>query len=81
MNPTTSLTASEAREKLYSLIKNAAKGLRSYEIKLRGAEPVVLISKNEIDSWLETLDILSNPKEAKAIRSARKEKRLIPLEE
>ena len=77
MNPSTTLTASEARDKLYFLIKSAAKGLLSYEIKLRGTEPVVLISKNEIESWLETLDILSNPKEAKAIDKARKSKKFI----
>ena len=73
------MTASKAREKLYALIKSAAKGLRSYEIKLRGSEPVILTSKAEVESWLETLEVLSSPSEAKAIRSAKKEKKLIPF--
>lgn len=75
------LTASEARENLYSLIKSAAKGTRSYEILLRGNEPVVLLNKAELESWQETLDILTNPKEITAIRKARKEKKLVSHEE
>jgi len=77
MNQITPLTASEAREDLYNLIKTASEGLRSYEIKLRGADPVMLISKNELESWLETLDLISSPKEVRVIKAARKEKKLI----
>lgn len=78
---TTTLTASDARKKFYSLIKSASKGLQVYEIVLRGADPVVLISKEELESWQETLDILSNPEEVKAIEKARKEKKSIPHEQ
>jgi prevent-host-death family protein len=77
MNQITTLTASEARENLYTLIKTVSNGLRSYEINLRGANPVVLISKNELESWIETLDVLSSPKEVEAIKMGKKEKRLI----
>ncbi len=77
MNQVTPLTASKAREDLYTLIKTVSGGLRSYEIKLRGADPVMLISKSELESWLETLDILSSPIEVKAIKTAKKEKKLI----
>ena len=77
MNQITTLTASEAREDLYTLIKTVSNGLRSYEINLRGANPVVLISKSEIESWFETLDVLSSPEEVETIKAGRKEKRLI----
>ncbi len=80
MNTLTSsqtLTASEARTKLYSLIKSAGTGLASFEITLKGADPVILISKSELDSWLETLDILSNREEVDAIRKSGKEKKNI----
>lgn len=77
MNQITTLTASEAREDLYALIKTVSNGLRSYEINLRGANPVVLISKSEIESWLETLDVLSSPEEVRTINAARKQKKLI----
>lgn len=68
-------TASEARSKLYSLIESASRGLNAYEIQLRGREPVVLMSKSELLAWQETLDILSNKEEIKAIRKARKQRR------
>lgn len=81
MNPTrTTFTASEARENFYDLVRAAGKGLRMYEITLRGAKPVVLMSKEELEGWLETLDIMANPEEVRAINIARKQKRNIPLE-
>ena len=77
----TTYTASEARNKLYKLVKKASIGINAYEIKLRGSDSVLLISKDEVESWLETLDILSNPEEAKAIDKARKSEKLIPHEQ
>lgn len=76
MNKISTLTASEAREDLYTLIRTASSGLRSYEINLRGADPVVLISKSEIESWLETLDVLSSPEEMKTINESKKDKKV-----
>ena len=52
-----------------------------FEIKLRGAEPVALISKAQLESWLETLDIMSNPEEVEAIREGMKTKKTIPLKQ
>lgn len=77
---TSTITASEARANLYSIIRKASKGFVSFEIKLRGIEPVVLISKEELEGWLETLDILSSPEEVEAIKEAKKEKGAISLE-
>ncbi|MBI1863960.1 type II toxin-antitoxin system Phd/YefM family antitoxin [Candidatus Woesebacteria bacterium] len=74
-------TASEARKNLYSLIKAASKGIRKYESKLRSGSSVVLLSKDELDSWFETLDILSNKEEPNVIRGARKEKATISHKE
>ena len=71
----TTYTASEARAKLYSLIKTASKGLKAFEIQLRGSDPVVLLNKSELLSWQETLDILSDKEEIKAVRKARKQRR------
>lgn len=70
-------TASEARDKLYQLVKAAGTGLSSFEIILRGSEPVILMNKAELESWQETLDILSNKKEITSIRRARKQKKII----
>lgn len=70
-------TTSEARDNLYKLIRAASSGLSAFEITLRGSEPVILINKSELESWQETLDILSNKKEIAKIRTARKQKRNI----
>lgn len=74
-------TASEARKNFYSLVKKASKGLSSYEINLRDASPVVLIGKAELESWLETMDIMASPEEARAIARGRKDKTAISLKE
>jgi antitoxin YefM len=77
MLKSTTLTASDARSNFYNLISEASKGLRSFEITLRGSNPVVLISKEELESWLETVDILSSPEEMQSIKSAAKKHKLI----
>lgn len=70
-------TASEAREKLYTLIKATGSGFKTFEITLRGSEPVMLINKSELEAWQETLDILSNKREINAVRKARKQKKIL----
>lgn len=75
------LTASEARQDLYNLIRKASRGPRAFEIKLRGVDSVILISKEELEGWLETLDIMSNTEEVKAIEEGKRSKKLIPFED
>lgn len=75
-----SYTASDARQNFYSLIKKASKGLTAIEINLRNSEPVVMINKAEMESWLETLDIMSSPEEMEAIRKSAKSKKSISLD-
>ena len=71
----TTVTASDARADLYNLIRETSKGLRSFEITLRDSDPVMLISKSELESWMETLDILNSPQEINSIRSSKKHKK------
>ncbi|MEK7470452.1 MAG: type II toxin-antitoxin system Phd/YefM family antitoxin [Patescibacteria group bacterium] len=78
---TSTITASEARDDLYNIIRKASRGLRAFEIKLRGVSPVVLISKEELEGWLETLDIMASPEEVEALDEARNEKTTISLED
>ncbi len=73
MMKTKTVTASEARADLYHLIDQASKGLTAVEIVSRGKEPVVMMSKTELDAWEETLDVLSSPNEMAAIRSGKKD--------
>lgn len=70
-----SVTASKARSDFYNLVRSAGKGLRAYEISLRGSEPVIMMSKEELESWMETLDVMSNPEEVEAIEAGRKDKK------
>lgn len=70
-------TASEARANLYNLIRAVGSNLQTFEISLRGSDPVVLINKSELESWQETLDILSNKKEITSLRKAIKQKKTI----
>ena len=67
-------TASQARANLYNLIKIASQGLEAIEITLKNNKPVVMISKTELEEWLETLDIINNKEEVKAIKSGQKTK-------
>jgi len=57
MNKQAIYTASQARDNLYNLIKDASSGLSKPEITLKGSDPVILISKSEHESWLETLSL------------------------
>lgn len=57
-------TASQARDNLYTLIKQASTGLIKPEITLKGADPVIMMSKIEYESWMETLSLSEAEKKA-----------------
>jgi antitoxin YefM len=68
----TSLTATEARQRLFSLLKSAASGHRVYRITHNDGD-AVLLSQEDYESLLETLELLSTPGLARSIRQARRE--------
>ena len=68
----TSLTATEARQRFFALLKNAAKGHRVYRITHNDGD-AVLLSEEDYESLIETLELLSTPGVAKSIRQARRE--------
>ena len=76
-------TASAARKNFYGMVRDAASGAQAYEISLQGSDPVIMMSKDEFEGWLETMDILSNPVEAQSIREALADpdKETIPFDE
>lgn len=65
----TSLTATSARSRWFSMLKNLKKGHRVYEITSKDGN-AVLLSKDDYDSLLETLELLATPGMAKSIRQA-----------
>ena len=56
------ISASKARNNLYKILDEVKNGLKSYTITLRGEAQAVVINPEELESWEETLDILSNNK-------------------
>lgn len=75
---------SEARAELPEIIGRVRKLHDRYFITRRGKIEAVIISAEELESWGETLDILSNKAEVKALNRAEKQAekgKLKPLEE
>jgi antitoxin YefM len=70
INKVVTVSASDARADLYNLIKRASRGQESYEIVLRGSDPVIMMSKDELESWMETLEVMSSPKLVNDIRES-----------
>ena len=56
------ISASKARNNLYKILDEVKNGLKSYTITLRGEAQAVVINPEELESWEETLDILSDNK-------------------
>jgi len=68
----TKVTATDARNRWFEILKNSVRGHRTYQIasKEGGA---VLLSQEDYDSLIETLALLSTPGFRTSIRQARKE--------
>lgn len=64
------LPVTQARDELPTLVQNTTKFHSHYFITKRGRVEAVIMSKEEFDSWGETLDIISNKSEMKALKRA-----------
>jgi antitoxin YefM len=68
----TSLTATEARQNLFRMLRKSLRG--HVPIKITSKEgDAILISEADYQSLLETLELLSKPKFRKSIEEARKD--------
>lgn len=56
----TTLTATDARKTLFDLLKSAKEQHEIYHIRYRSGD-AVLMSQDEYDSLMETIDLLSAP--------------------
>jgi antitoxin YefM len=63
----TTLPLAEARANLSKLVESAVTTHERFEVTRNGARAAVLISADDYDSLLETIDILSRPRELEAI--------------
>ncbi|MBI5399845.1 type II toxin-antitoxin system Phd/YefM family antitoxin [Candidatus Saganbacteria bacterium] len=66
----TTIPVSEARQKLPELVDNVRKLHNRYFISRRGKVEAVIVSSEEFESWGETLDIVANRAEMKAMARA-----------
>ena len=81
---TLTVTASEARNDFFSILKQIETPGVSVVITYEGHPKGVLMSVDEFEGWLETLDIMSNPEEEAAIEEGMREKErgeVVTLEE
>jgi len=56
------ISASKARSNFYSLIDEVANKLKRFTITKRGEAKVIMMHPDEVASWEETMEILSNKK-------------------
>lgn len=66
----TVLSLADARASLSKHVDSAVTTHERFEINRNGARVAVLLSAEDYDSLLETVDILSNPEEVAALRTA-----------
>ncbi len=75
------LPANEARANFYQLLEDAGVKLRQFTITHRGKPPVILISAEEFEGWMETFDVMSDKKLVASIRRAEKSTKTYSEEE
>lgn len=76
------LTVSDARANLYDMMEEVRKYLKRFVITHHGKPQAVLMPVEDLESWEETLDIMSNKKLMAQLRQAEKDRkagRTIPL--
>ena len=70
---TTVLPVTLARKTLLDLIEKVDHTLTRYVITKKGEPKALLMSYEEFEGWLETLDILTDPEWVKALSQAKRE--------
>lgn len=79
---TRTLNVTEAKQRFTELVAHVGKYYDRYLVTKNGTEAAVVMSAEEYDSLLETLDVLSNRAEVKAIAEGQEQARrgkTIPL--
>lgn len=64
------LPVSEAKQRFTEIVRGAEEFFDRYLVTKNGKEAAVVMSAEEYESLLETLDILANRREVRAIREA-----------
>lgn len=67
------ITATEARNNFFGLLEKVKKGPFPVNITVKGIPEVVIMSKEEYDSWIATIETLSDPELMASIRQSEKD--------
>lgn len=62
------VNATNARKQFFTLLNLASKPGHTVTISLEGIPKVVMMSQEEFEGWMETLDIMSDPELVKDIQ-------------
>ena len=73
MNSQTTISATKARSKFFNILDKVEKTNLAYTITVNGSARAVIMNALEYYSWMETLDILSNPELVKGIEKGKKD--------
>ncbi|MBU0648268.1 type II toxin-antitoxin system Phd/YefM family antitoxin [Patescibacteria group bacterium] len=74
MNTKTTLSISEARNKIFEIANEVQKPGVFYALTDRGRPKVVLLSAEEFESWMETLEVIKDfPELKRDLKKAREE--------
>lgn len=74
MNSTTTLPVTEARKNIFKIIEDVQRPSRYYTFTEKGRPRAILMSFQEFESWLETLEVMEDfPNIKSDIEDARKE--------
>jgi len=83
-NLPTVIPASQARSNFYNMLDEVSTTSKRFIITKRGRAKAVVLSPEEVESWEETLEIMSNKRLMKDIREGMadiKKGRVTPLED
>lgn len=84
MSIKTTLPATEVRKNFFDILDEISETNIPYTITVKGKPKAVIMNAEEYESWMETLDIMSNPELVKGIEEGKKdirEGRYITLDE
>ena len=70
---TKTLSLKEARARFSSLVEKADRLSERYVVTKNGTPTAVVMGAEEFEGWVETLEVLSNPKALKSLRQGLKE--------
>lgn len=68
-----SIKATEAKKHLLEIIRDSDEAFERYCITRNGEPKAILMSVDDYEGWLETLELMSSKKAVDEIRKARKE--------